>query len=71
MSNTLGMLIGTAIDRRDGDSGVGGAIVGYLVEGALKIVVPVAVTAAVGWATLRYARRTLDRLGGSRVSTIG
>lgn len=30
--NVLGMLVGAAIDRRDGDSGVKGAIEGYLVQ---------------------------------------
>lgn len=58
--NMLGMLIGAALDRQDGDSGIKGAVGGYVVEGALKTVVPLAVTFAVGWFVLRGARRGLQ-----------
>ena len=50
MSNLLGALIGAAIDRRDGDSGIKGAIVGTVVEGAVKVLAPVVATYALGWA---------------------
>ena len=50
MSNLLGALIGAAIDRRDGDSGIKGAIVGTLVEGTIKVMAPIVATYALGWA---------------------
>jgi hypothetical protein len=50
MSNLLGALIGAAIDRRDGDSGIKGAIVGTLAEGTIKILAPIVATYALGWA---------------------
>lgn len=56
MGNYLGALIGAAIDRRDGDSGIKGAIAGSLAEGAVKLVAPLAVTFAIGWA-IQYGLR--------------
>ncbi len=56
MSNLLGALIGAAIDRQDGDSGIKGAIVGTVAEGAIKIVAPLITTYALGWA-VQYAAR--------------
>jgi hypothetical protein len=50
MSNLIGALIGAAIDRRDGDSGIKGAIIGAAAEGAIRIAAPVLVTYALGWA---------------------
>lgn len=50
MSNLLGALIGAAIDRRDGDSGIEGAIVGTVVEGTVKVLAPIVATYALGWA---------------------
>ena len=40
----LGALIGTAIDRRDGDSGIKGIIVGTIAEGAIRLLAPVVAT---------------------------
>lgn len=40
MSNLIGALIGAAIDRRDGDSGIKGAIIGSAAEGAIRIAAP-------------------------------
>src|SRR5438105_3906587 len=48
MSNLVGALIGAAIDRRDGDSGIKGAILGAATEGALRIALPIALTYAIG-----------------------
>ncbi|MBV9932172.1 MAG: hypothetical protein JO013_14680 [Alphaproteobacteria bacterium] len=56
MSNLLGALIGAAIDRRDGDSGIKGAIVGTVVEGAVKVLAPIVATYALGWA-VQYGLR--------------
>jgi hypothetical protein len=50
MSNLLGALIGAAIDRRDGDSGIKGAIVGTVAESAIRFLAPIAATYALGWA---------------------
>jgi hypothetical protein len=57
--NLLGVLIGTALDRRDGDSGVKSAVEGYVVESAFKVVLPLAVPFAVGWAAQRGIPKAL------------
>jgi len=57
MSNLLGALIGAAIDRRDGDSGVKGAIVGTVVEGTVKVLAPIMATWALGWAVQYGVRK--------------
>jgi hypothetical protein len=57
MSNLLGALIGAAIDRRDGDSGLKGAIVGTVVEGTVKVLAPIVATYALGWAVLYGIRK--------------
>lgn len=59
MKNVLGTAIGAAIDRRDGDSGVKGAVAGYAASGLLKFTAKVATLAALGWgavAVVRHAR---------------
>jgi hypothetical protein len=56
MSNLLGALIGAAIDRRDGDSGIKGAILGTVAEGAIKVLAPIVATYALGWA-VQYGMR--------------
>lgn len=50
MANLLGALIGAAIDRRDGDSGIKGAIIGTVTESAIRSLAPVAATYMLGWA---------------------
>ena len=50
MANLLGALIGAAIDRQDGDSGIKGAIVGSVAESAVRFLAPVVATYALGWA---------------------
>lgn len=57
MSNLLGAMIGAAIDRRDGDSGLKGAIVGTVVEGAVKVLAPIVATWALGWAVQYGVRK--------------
>lgn len=49
MANFLGALIGAAIDREDGDSGLKGAIIGSVVESSLRFAAPVIATYALGW----------------------
>jgi hypothetical protein len=58
------MLVGAAIDRQDGDSGIKGAIGGYLAEGAIKVIAPLAVTFAIGWGVQYGARRALRAVTG-------
>lgn len=57
MGNLIGMLVGAAIDRGDGDSGIKGAIIGSVAQSALRIATPLAITFAVGWGVLHLARR--------------
>jgi hypothetical protein len=64
VGNVLGMMVGAAIDREDGDSGIKGAIEGYLVEGAIRIVAPILVTYAIGWGVQYGLRRGLHALTG-------
>ncbi len=53
-ATTIGALVGGAIDAMSGDDGVGdGAIKGAITANVLKVVVPLAITYAVGWAVLR------------------
>ena len=56
MANLLGALIGAAIDREDGDSGIKGAIVGTVAESAVRGLAPIVATYALGWA-VQYAVR--------------
>jgi hypothetical protein len=65
MSNLLGALIGAAIDRQDGDSGIKGAIVGTVTEGAIKIVAPLIATYALGWAVQYAVRKVWAAAAGS------
>ncbi len=64
VNNVLGMLIGAEIDREDGGSGIGGALEGYLIEGAVKAVAPLVMTFAIGWTVRFLARRALRAVTG-------
>ena len=63
-NNVIGMLVGAAIDRHEGDSGIKGALEGYLIEGALKVVAPLVITYAIGWGVQYGIRRGLHALTG-------
>ncbi len=63
-NDILGMLVGAAIDRRRGGSGIAGAIEGTVIEGAVKLIVPLAVTFAFGWAVQYGLRRGLHAVTG-------
>ena len=56
MANLLGALIGAAIDRDEGGSGVVGAIEGTIAEAAIRSLAPIVATYALGWA-VQYAVR--------------
>ena len=64
MSNLLGALIGAAIDRRDGDSGIKGAIMGSVVEGTVKVLAPIVATYALGWAVQYGIRKAWHAVAG-------
>lgn len=57
MANLMGALVGAAIDRQDGDSGIKGAIIGTVAEGAIRLVVPIIATYVVGWIVLEAIER--------------
>lgn len=61
MKNILGTAIGASIDRRDGDSGVKGALLGYFASGAIKTVAKLGILAAVGAGAVHMARRVTNR----------
>jgi hypothetical protein len=64
MANLLGALIGAAIDRQDGDSGIKGAIIGTLSEKAIKALAPIAATYALGWAVQYGVRKAWHAVAG-------
>jgi hypothetical protein len=64
-ATTVGALIGGAIDMMSGDDDAAdGAIIGAITANVLKIVLPLAVTYAVGWAVLRGATELKDKAFG-------
>lgn len=65
-ATTIGALVGGVIDSMggDGDSNADGAIKGAIVANVLKVVVPAAITYAVGWAVLRGLGELNDRVMG-------
>lgn len=66
VNNVLGMLIGAEIDHDEGGSGISGALEGYLIEGALRAVVRVVMTFAIGWGVQFLARRAFRAVTGDR-----
>jgi Na+/serine symporter len=62
--NVMGMLLGAAIDRSDGDSGIKGAIIGSVIESALRVAAPLLVTFAIGWTVQFAARKTWKAVTG-------
>ncbi|MDQ2893528.1 MAG: hypothetical protein M3R64_10645 [Pseudomonadota bacterium] len=65
-ATTVGALIGAGIDAMSGDDGeADGALIGAITANVLKVVVPLAVTYAVGWAVLRGAAELKDKAFGT------
>ena len=64
MANLLGALVGAAIDRDEGGSGVLGAIEGTIAEAAVRAVVPLIATYALGWAVQFGVRKGWHALVG-------
>ncbi len=72
MANLLGALIGAAIDRGDGDSGIKGAIIGTVAESAIRFAAPIVATYALGWAVQYGVRKGWGALtGGDPVGSDG
>ena len=65
MANLLGALIGAAIDRQDGDSGIKGAIIGTVAESAIRVIAPMAATYALGWAVQYGIRKGWHAIAGA------
>ena len=64
-ATTVGGLIGAAIDDiRGGEHPAEGAVIGAVTADVLKVVLPLAVTYAVGWAVLRGLAELRHQLGG-------
>lgn len=64
MANLLGALIGAAIDRGDGDSGIKGAIIGTVAERAIRRLAPIVATYALGWAVQYGVRKGWHAVSG-------
>jgi len=65
-ATTIGALVGAGIDHLsggDGDSDVEGAILGAVTANVLKVVLPIAITYAIGWGVLRALGKVRDGLG--------
>ncbi len=72
MPNLLGALIGAAIDRDGGGSGIKGAIEGTIAEAAIRTLAPIVATYVVGWAVQYGIRKGWHALiGGDPVAEAG
>jgi hypothetical protein len=66
-ATTVGALVGGAIDAMSGDdSAADGALVGVVTANVLKVVVPVVITYAIGWAVLRGLGAAKDAVFGEQ-----
>ena len=68
-ATTVGALIGAAIDEMNGGDDVAeGAVFGAITANVLKVVLPLAVTYAIGWGVLRGVAEIREKvLGGPSV----
>lgn len=62
VNNIIGMLVGAELSEREGESGVKGALEGYVAQAALKVVTPLVVTYAIGWGVQYLARRAVHAM---------
>ncbi len=65
----LGAMVGAAIDRRDGDSGLKGALIGATAGRVLKSALPVAAAATMGWVALAFLRRKRAKPDGAQLTS--
>jgi hypothetical protein len=64
MANLLGAMIGAAMDRREGGSGITGAIEGTIAEYAIRALAPFVATYALGWAVQYGVRKGWHAIAG-------
>jgi hypothetical protein len=64
MANLMGALIGAAIDREEGGSGIKGAIEGTMAEAAIRTLAPIVATYMLGWAVQYGIRKGWHALVG-------
>lgn len=64
MASLMGALVGAAIDREEGGSGIKGAIEGTIAEWAIRTVTPIVATYALGWAVQYGIRKGWHALVG-------
>lgn len=57
MKNLIGTAVGAGIDRRDGDSGIKGAILGHFASGAIKTVAKLGLAAAAAAGAFSLVRK--------------
>jgi hypothetical protein len=62
----IGALVGREIDRRDGDSGIKGALIGAASAGALRRLGPAGLLLGGAW----VAKKAYDRRKAGRVASI-
>lgn len=65
MANLLGALIGAAIDRDEGGSGIKGAIEGTIAEAVVRALAPIVATYALGWAVQYGIRKGWHAIVGA------
>ena len=64
MANLIGAMVGAALDRENGGSGIKGAIEGTVAEWAIRAVAPIVATYALGWAVQYGVRKGWHALIG-------
>lgn len=69
MTGFLVPFLGALLDRRDGDSGAKGAVVGTIVQKAIGASLPLIGTFALGWAVKRLALRSRSVIAADAQST--
>lgn len=66
MANMMGALIGAAIDRRDGDSGLKGALAGAALQRGLRLALPAGAALLLAMALKRRFAGRRDRGAADR-----
>lgn len=59
MENLIATAIGAAIDRQDGDSGIRGAIIGYVAASVVTSAIRLSVLGLIGYGAFRLVRQTV------------
>ena len=60
----FGAILGALVDRQDGDSGVEGALWGTIAEKGVKVVFPLILTFAIGYAVQKGVGMAWDKATG-------